>query len=275
MRRFMPGRGDGALGHGLRGIVVIEGAGHWLQQERPDEVNERAAGVPGGGGPTMKIGVDIYPTIDVPPPDELARMVEARGFESLLFPEHTHVPADGSSLYPGTGGPHARMLDPFVALTAAAAASERLKIGTGICLVIARDPIITANQVASLDLLSGGRFLFGVGGGWNRKEMENHGTDFDRRFSVMRERIEAMKAIWTQDEASYQASASRSARCGRGRSRCSGPTRRSWSAAWARACSTACSPTATAGTRTRSTTSTACSAASPSCAAVPRRPIAP
>ena len=151
----------------------------------------------------MRIGVDIYPTIDIPRPDELARLVEARGFECLLFPDHTHVPADGSSLYPPPGGPHARMLDPFVALTAAAAATERLKIGTGICLVIARDPIVTANQVASLDLLSNGRFLFGVGGGWNRTQLTNHGTDFDRRFGVMRERIEAMKAIWTQDEASY------------------------------------------------------------------------
>jgi len=151
----------------------------------------------------MRIGVDIYPTIDVPPPDELARLAEERGFECLLFPEHTHVPADGSSLYPGTGGPHARMLDPFVALTAAAAATERLRIGTGICLVGARDPIITANAVASLDLLSGGRFVFGVGGGWNRTQIANHGTDFDRRFGVIRERIEAMQAIWTQEEASY------------------------------------------------------------------------
>ena len=116
----------------------------------------------------MRIGVDIYPTIDVPRPGELARLVEERGFECLLFPEHTHVPADGSGLYPAPGGPHAHMLDPFVALTAAAAATKRLKIGTGICLVIARDPIITANQVASLDLLSNGRFLFGIGGGWNR-----------------------------------------------------------------------------------------------------------
>src|SRR5205807_4471620 len=98
---------------------------------------------------------------------------------------------------------YSRTYDPFVALTAAALATERLLIGTGICLVIERDPIITAKEVASIDVLSGGRFLFGVGAGWNVEEMRNHGTEPSRRFSVMRERIEAMKAIWTQDEASY------------------------------------------------------------------------
>jgi probable F420-dependent oxidoreductase len=93
--------------------------------------------------------------------------------------------------------------DPFVALAIAAAATKRLLVGTGICLVIERDPITTAKEVASLDQLSGGRFLFGVGAGWNREEMANHGTDPGRRFGVMRERVEAMKAIWTEDEASY------------------------------------------------------------------------
>ncbi len=133
-------------------------------------------------------------------------MAEERGFESLLFPEHTHIPASRESPYPGGGElppEYSRTYDPFVALTAAAAATERLLIGTGICLVIERDPILTAKEVASLDKLSGGRFLFGVGAGWNREEMRNHGTDPAHRFSLMRERIEAMKAIWTQDEASY------------------------------------------------------------------------
>jgi probable F420-dependent oxidoreductase len=133
-------------------------------------------------------------------------MAEQRGFESLFFPEHTHIPASRESPYPGGGDlpdMYSHTYDPFVALTAAAAATERLKIGTGICLVIQRDPIITAKEVASVDRLSGGRFLFGVGAGWNREEMIDHGTDPGRRFGVMRERIEAMKAIWTADEASY------------------------------------------------------------------------
>jgi probable F420-dependent oxidoreductase len=154
----------------------------------------------------MKFGVGIFPTEAVQPPPELARMAEERGFESLLFPEHTHIPAGRESRYPGGGALppwYARTFDPFVALGAAAAATERLLVGTGICLVIERDPIITAKEVASVDVLSGGRFLFGVGAGWNVEEMSNHGTDGSHRFGLMRERIEAMKAIWTQDEASY------------------------------------------------------------------------
>jgi len=133
-------------------------------------------------------------------------MAEERGFESLFFPEHTHIPAERRSPWPGGDElppEYSHTYDPFVALTAAAAATERLRLGTGICLVIERDPIITAKEVASLDQVSEGRFLFGVGAGWNVEEMENHGTDAARRFSVMRERIEAMKAIWTQEEASY------------------------------------------------------------------------
>ena len=98
---------------------------------------------------------------------------------------------------------YSHTLDPFVALAFAAAATERIKVGTGVCLVIERDPIVTAKEVASLDRLSGGRFLFGIGAGWNREEMRNHGTDPSRRFKLMRERVEAMKAIWTQDEAEY------------------------------------------------------------------------
>jgi len=154
----------------------------------------------------MKFGVAIFPTLDVQTPGQLARMAEERGFECLLFPEHTHIPASRVSAWPGGDelpGYYARTYDPFVACTAAAAATERLLIGTGICLVIERDPIVTAKEVASVDVLSGGRFVFGVGAGWNVEEMGNHGTDASRRFGVMRERIEAMKTIWAEDEASY------------------------------------------------------------------------
>ncbi len=154
----------------------------------------------------MKFGVAIFPTRKVQPPGELARMAEERGFDCLLFPEHTHIPAARETPFPGGEDLppyYTETFDPFVACTAAAAATERLLIGTGICLVIERDPIITAKEVASVDVLSGGRFLFGVGAGWNVEEMRNHGTDASRRFGLMRERIEAMKAIWTEDEASY------------------------------------------------------------------------
>jgi probable F420-dependent oxidoreductase len=155
----------------------------------------------------MKLGLMIFPTLDTPPPDELGRMAEERGFESLWFPEHTHIPASRETPYPAGGElppEYSRTYDPFVALTAAAAATETLRLGTGICLVVERDPIITAKEVASLDHLSGGRFEFGVGLGWNKEEMRNHGTDPRTRRDLMAERIEAMKAIWTQDEASYQ-----------------------------------------------------------------------
>jgi len=156
--------------------------------------------------PGLDFGVAIFPTEDVQDPAELARMAEQRAFESLLFPEHTHIPASRETPYPGGGElppEYSRTYDPFVALAAAADATTRLRIGTGICLVIERDPIITAKEVASIDRLSGGRFLFGVGAGWNVEEMRNHGTDAERRFGIMRERVEAMKAIWTEDEASY------------------------------------------------------------------------
>jgi probable F420-dependent oxidoreductase len=154
----------------------------------------------------MKFGIAIFPTEDGPAPADLAREVEERGYESLFFPEHTHIPAARATPYPmGDELPaeYSHLYDPFVALTAAAAATSKLLIGTGVCLVIERDPIITAKEVATLDQLSGGRFLFGVGAGWNREEMQNHGTQPSTRFAVMRERIEAMKAIWTEDEASY------------------------------------------------------------------------
>src|SRR5258705_2589458 len=139
-------------------------------------------------------------------PGAVGQFVEERGQESLFFAEHTHIPASRESAW--AGGPELPRkywptYDLFVALTAAAMATTRLRVGSGICLVVERDPIITAKAVASVDHLSGGRFEFGVGAGWNREEMQNHGTDPRKRMAVMRERVEAMKAIWTQDEASY------------------------------------------------------------------------
>ena len=154
----------------------------------------------------MEFGIGYFPTHDAVGPGDVARIVEEHGHESLFFAEHTHIPAGRESPYPGGGElprKYSHTYDPFVALTAAAAATSRLRIGTGICLVIERDPIVTAKEVASLDHLSGGRFEFGVGAGWNREEMRNHGTDPRRRMRIMHERIDAMKAIWTQDEASY------------------------------------------------------------------------
>jgi probable F420-dependent oxidoreductase len=154
----------------------------------------------------MKFGIAVFPADYAADPATIARLVEERGFESLFFPEHTHIPVSRRTPYPAGGElppEYSHTLDPFVGLTAAAMATEHLLVATGICLVIQRDPIITAKEVASLDHVSGGRFLFGVGAGWNEEEMENHGTDPRRRFGLMRERIEAMKAIWTEDEAEY------------------------------------------------------------------------
>jgi probable F420-dependent oxidoreductase len=137
---------------------------------------------------------------------ELAPAVEQAGFESLWVAEHSHIPTSRQSPYP-TGGDLPRQywhtLDPFVALTVAALSSRRLLIGTGICLLIQRDAIHTAKEAASVDVVSGGRFLFGIGGGWNREEMADHGTDFASRWKLLRERTEAIKAIWTQDAAEY------------------------------------------------------------------------
>ncbi|HET9199423.1 MAG TPA: LLM class F420-dependent oxidoreductase [Dehalococcoidia bacterium] len=154
----------------------------------------------------MKFGITMFPADFAMDPVELGRAVEERGFESLWFPEHTHIPTSRKSPWPG--GPelpreYYHTHDPFVALAAVAATTTSLKLGTGICLVVERDPITTAKEVASLDLLSNGRFLFGIGGGWNLEEMENHGTDPDRRWKLMRERVLAMKEIWANDEAEF------------------------------------------------------------------------
>jgi probable F420-dependent oxidoreductase len=154
----------------------------------------------------MKYGVAMFPTDYAIQADALARELEARGFESLWLPEHTHIPTSRKSPWPGGADlprDYWHTLDPFVALGAAAAVTTTLMLGTGICLVIERDPIILAKEVASLDFISGGRVLFGIGGGWNAEEMEDHGTPFSERWKILRERISAMKAIWTQEEAEY------------------------------------------------------------------------
>jgi probable F420-dependent oxidoreductase len=154
----------------------------------------------------MQIGVAIFCTEYTIGPVALARGLEERGLDVLMFPEHSHIPASRATPFP-SGGELPReykyTVDPFVGLAAAAAVTERLLIGTGVCLVTQRDPIHTAKAVATLDRISNGRFLFGIGAGWNREEMENHGTDFDSRFRLMRERIEAMKALWRDEEAAY------------------------------------------------------------------------
>lgn len=154
----------------------------------------------------MRFGATIFPTADAMPMHELGPALEERGFESLWVAEHTHIPASRRSPWPG-GAELPRMyyetMDPFVALTAAAMATSTLKVATGIVLVPQHHPITLAKQVASLDQVSGGRFILGVGGGWNAEEMENHGGEFGSRWKLMRERIEAMKAIWADDPAEY------------------------------------------------------------------------
>jgi probable F420-dependent oxidoreductase len=154
----------------------------------------------------MDIGVVIFPTDDTIEPARLAKEVEARGFAALWFPEHTHIPVSRQSPWPG--GPelprhYYRTYDPFVALAMAAAVTSTIKLGTGICLVVERDPITLAKEVASVDRLSGGRFQFGIGAGWNLEEMRNHGTDPTTRFALMEERVAAMKVIWANDEAEF------------------------------------------------------------------------
>jgi probable F420-dependent oxidoreductase len=153
----------------------------------------------------MKFALAIFPTDYAISMPELAPAVEERGFESLWVAEHSHIQA-GLTRHPsGTdlGRHYSHALDPFVALTAAAVVTSTLKVGTGVCLAIQRDPIHTAKEVASLDHVSDGRFLFGIGGGWNKQEMADHGTRFETRWRLLRERVEAMKAIWTSDEAEY------------------------------------------------------------------------
>jgi probable F420-dependent oxidoreductase len=154
----------------------------------------------------MELGLAHFATDYGMQPADIGRRAEELGFESLFFPEHTHIPVSRDTPYAGGGElprEYGHILDPFVGLAAAAAVTARLKVGTGVCLIIERDPIVTAKEVATLDHLSAGRFLFGVGAGWNIEEMRNHGTDPDTRFRRMRESVEAMKAIWTEEEAEY------------------------------------------------------------------------
>jgi probable F420-dependent oxidoreductase len=155
----------------------------------------------------MKFGVTMFLTDQTIGPAELAVAAEERGFDSLYVPEHTHIPVSRRTP-PPTGdaelrGEYRRTLDPFVAMTAAAAVTDRLRVGTGICLVAQRDPIVTAKEVATIDLLSGGRFVFGIGFGWNEDELAHHGVDLVERRGVVRERMLAMQRLWTDDEASF------------------------------------------------------------------------
>ncbi len=153
-----------------------------------------------------QFGLLIFATDYAVDPQVLAREAEAHGFESLFFPEHTHIPASRLSPWPGGADlpqEYWHTHDPFVSLSMAAAATTNLKVGTGIALVTERDPILMAKQAATLDYLSGGRLLLGVGAGWNAEEMANHGVSYDTRWKVLRERILAMRAIWTEEEAEF------------------------------------------------------------------------
>ena len=153
-----------------------------------------------------KFGVSTFPTDYGMQPVELAKAVEERGFDSLFFPEHTHIPASRATPFPGGGELpkqywHAH--DPFVALSACAAVTEHIRLGTGICLIIERDPITTAKEIASLDMISNGRAIIGIGAGWNREEMENHGADYKNRWAMTREKVLAMREIWNNEEAAF------------------------------------------------------------------------
>jgi len=154
----------------------------------------------------VKFGIAIFPTEYAISMTELAPAAEQLGFESLWVAEHTHIPTSRETPWPGGAElpkHYWHTMDPFLALTAAALASKTIRVATGICLLIERDPIHTAKEAASLDVISGGRFIFGIGGGWNREEMADHGTDFSKRWTLLRERTEAVKAIWTSDPAEY------------------------------------------------------------------------
>ena len=154
----------------------------------------------------MEFGALMFFTEYAIPATEFAQALEARGFESVWAPEHSHIPTARKSPWPGGGElpkVYYEAMDPFVSLTAAAVATKTLKVATGVCLVQQRDPIQTAKLVASIDQISGGRFLFGVGGGWNAEEMADHGTEFRTRFKLVRECIEAMKEVWTKTKAEY------------------------------------------------------------------------
>jgi probable F420-dependent oxidoreductase len=152
------------------------------------------------------IGLQMWATDYSASPVEVAVAAEERGFESIFMPDHTHIPTDRRTPYPEGGdlpAEYLHLLDPIASLAAMAAATTRIRIGTAICLVVERDPIVLAKQIATIDHLSGGRVEFGVGGGWNREEMANHGTVFEKRWDLLRERVEAMRTIWSQEQAAY------------------------------------------------------------------------
>jgi probable F420-dependent oxidoreductase len=154
----------------------------------------------------MRYGITMFATDVSMDVVELAREAEARGLQSLWLPEHTHIPSSRRTPFPGGGDlpkEYSHTLDPFVALAAASARTETIKLCTGICLIIQRDPIILAKEVASLDLLSNGRVILGLGGGWNVEEMNHHGTEYDTRFKKLEEQVAAMKEIWTKDVAEF------------------------------------------------------------------------
>jgi probable F420-dependent oxidoreductase len=154
----------------------------------------------------MEFGISTFVNDDTIDPVSLARAIEERGLHALAIAEHTHIPASRESAYPGGGelpSVYYRTLDPFVTLAAAAAVTSKIELITGIALLIQRDPIITAKEAASIDLISGGRFGFGVGAGWNIEELRHHGTDPKTRGALLDERIEAIKALWTTEPAEY------------------------------------------------------------------------
>src|SRR5207244_7953979 len=154
----------------------------------------------------MHVGLTMCPTDYAIPPHDLAVAAEARGYDSLWLPEHSHIPTSRKSPWPGGAELpkyYYESYDPFLSLAAAAAVTKKIKLATGICLVVERDPIHTAKEVSTVDRLSSGRFMLGVGAGWNAEEMENHGTAFATRFKLMRERVLAIKEIWTHDKAKF------------------------------------------------------------------------
>ena len=177
----------------------------------------------------MHIGVSIFATDFSIGMDELAPEIESRGFESLFVPEHTHIPTSRQSSWPGGADlpkEYWHTFDPFVSLSFAAANTKTLKIGTGICLLPQRDTLVTANLVASLDRMSGGRFIFGIGGGWNREEMAHHGTSYDKRFARMAEQVKAMQVLWSNDAAEFHGEYVDFSESWSSRNRCKRPIRR-------------------------------------------------
>ncbi len=158
----------------------------------------------------MWLGISIFVTDRSIRPDEIASEAEARGFDSIWFPEHSHIPASRLTPWGGREGApplpeqYSRTLDTFVALTAAASVTSRIRLGTGITLLAQRDPIWTAKEVATLDYLSGGRVSFGIGYGWNKEEMASHGVRYGERRALLREKVLMMKSLWTEEEASFQ-----------------------------------------------------------------------